>query len=225
MKCGIKIISKRLKSLTKYVSKEDKIIDIGCDHAYLDIYLVSNNFIDSMIVSDIHRMALEIGITNINKNNLSDKIDARLGDGLNVLTDKDKINTILISGMGTSTIIKILDSKYLNNINKLIIQSNNNHFELRSKICDMGFIIKDEEYFIDNKKNYINIVFVRGKKSYKKYELKYGPILIKDENYLKFELSNIEKIKKLIPEMKLIYRYKLNKEYKFLNKLLKGCSK
>ena len=37
------MISKRLKSLVKYINKENKIIDIGCDHALLDIYLIKNN--------------------------------------------------------------------------------------------------------------------------------------------------------------------------------------
>ena len=37
-------LSDRLKSLTKYINKTDKVIDIGCDHALLDIYLVNLMF-------------------------------------------------------------------------------------------------------------------------------------------------------------------------------------
>ena len=36
------MISARLKSLAKYIDIKDKIIDIVCDHALLDIYLVKN---------------------------------------------------------------------------------------------------------------------------------------------------------------------------------------
>ena len=39
----INMISNRLQSLVKYINKEDKIIDIGCDHALLDIYLSKKN--------------------------------------------------------------------------------------------------------------------------------------------------------------------------------------
>ena len=38
----ISMISNRLKSLVKYIKKNDSLIDIGCDHALLDIYLTKN---------------------------------------------------------------------------------------------------------------------------------------------------------------------------------------
>ena len=123
--------------------------------------------------------------------------------------------------MGTSTILNILNNPYLANINKLILQSNNDHFELRSKIIKLGFYISDEEYFIDNKKNYINIVFKRGYKRYSNKELRYGPILIHDASYLNFELNNCLHIKKLIPSDKLLINWKLNREIKLLNILIK----
>lgn len=214
------MMSNRLKSLVKYINKNDNIIDIGCDHALLDIYIIKNNILNNIIVSDIHENALKAGIENIKKYKLENKIDARLGNGLEVLTDNDSINTILISGMGTSTINSILDNKYLNNINKLIIQSNNDHELLRKYITSLGYIITNEEYFVDNKKNYINIVFEKGKKKYSNKELKYGPILIKNKAYLDFELNNCLKIYKLIPNMKFKYRFKLKKEINLINRLI-----
>ena len=69
------MIDERLKSLVKYVDKKDNIIDVGCDHALLDIYLVQNNIIDSVIVSDISNNALQQGINNIKKYNFEDRID------------------------------------------------------------------------------------------------------------------------------------------------------
>lgn len=210
----------RLESLVKHIKITDKIIDIGCDHALLDIYLVKNNFLKSIIVSDIHENALNTGIANIKKNNLENKIDYRLGDGLKVLTDKDNINTILISGMGTSTILSILNHPYIENINKMIIQSNNNHATLREEIIKMGYIVKAEDFIIDNNKHYINIVFEKGNKKYLKEEIKYGPILIHNKNYLRFELANCEKIKKVIPKMKLKYHISLVREISLLKKLI-----
>lgn len=215
------MISARLKSLCKYVEKDDKIIDIGCDHALLDIYLVKNKIIDSLIVSDVHEGAISAGIANIKKNHLESKVEARLGNGLDVLTDKDEVNTILISGMGSSTIINILNNSYLGKIDKLILQSNNDHFELRKQVISLGFFIASEEYFVDNKKNYINIVFKRGHKYYSKRELRYGPMLINNRNYLEFELENCLHIKRLIPQDKKIINWKLNREIKLINKLIK----
>ncbi len=215
------MLSNRLKSLVKNIESTDKIIDIGCDHALLDIYLVKEGIINNLIISDIHQGSLSSGIKNIQRNKLSNQIDARLGDGLNVLNENDDIDTILISGMGTNTIINILNHSYLKHINKLIIQSNNDHFLLRKEIIKMGFYIADEEYLIDQKKNYINIVFKRGKRKYRNKQIKYGPYLLNDQNYLNFELSNCYKILNLIPDNHKISKIKLNKEIMFLKKQLK----
>lgn len=214
------MISNRLKSLVKYVDKNDKIIDIGCDHALLDIYLIKNKIIDNIIVSDVHPSALNAGIENIKKYKLENKIDTRLGDGLKALKEKDVVNTILISGMGTNTIKTILDKDKLGSINKLIIQSNNDHELLRKYIVELGYIIEAEEYFVDHKKSYINIIFKKGKKKYSNIELRYGPYLLHDYYYLKFELDKCNKILNLIPNMKFRYRFKLKREIKLINKLI-----
>lgn len=217
------MISNRLKSIAKYVSKNDKLIDIGCDHALLDIYLIKEKILKKVIVSDIHEGALNAGISNIKKEKLEKKIDTRLGNGLEVLSDNDDIDTVLISGMGTTTILDILNNKYLKNINKLIIQSNNDHTELRTEITKLGYKVINEEYLVDMKKNYIIIVFERGEQKYSKNELRYGPILIHDKDYLNFELNQCIKIKNFIPTNKLLLKYRLNKELRLLKKLIKRC--
>ena len=219
------MLSTRLTSLKKYIDKSDSVIDIGCDHALLDIELIKDNILDSIIVSDINKGALKQGEKNIKTNKLEGRIDFRLGNGLKVLTDEDKVDTILISGMGTNTILEILNNDYLKNINKLVLQSNNDHYELRKNVIALGFYIEAEEYFVDNKKNYINIVFKRGNKKYKKNELKYGPFLIKNSEYLCFELSNCVKIYNLLPDNKMMLKHALKKEIKLLNKLIKKTSK
>lgn len=215
------MLSLRLSSLTKFVNYNDKIIDIGCDHALLDIFLVKSDLVKNIIASDINVQALDSGIKNIENEGLSDKISARLGDGLNVLTDKDNIDTVIISGMGTNTIIGILNNDHLKDINKLIIQSNNDHTMLRKYVTKLGFFIKSEEYFQDNKKNYINIVFVRGNKKYSKIDLTYGPILKHNKPYLEFEINNIEKIEELVPKNKILLHFQLKKEKRVLKKLLR----
>ena len=189
------MIDERLKSLVKYISKNDSVIDIGCDHSLLDIYLIQNNIIDSVIVSDISTNALKQGINNIKKYNLDSRIDARCGNGLEVLNDKDNINTVIISGMGANTILNILNNQYLNKINKLIIQSNKDYYLLRSEVTKLGFIISNEEVIVVNNKLYINIIFVRGNKNYTIEELKYGTRnMINKEIYYKYLIDKYEKI-------------------------------
>ncbi len=188
------MISNRLKSLVKYVNNNDKIIDIGCDHALLDIYLVENKIVDNIIANDISANALNQGKTNIIEKKLEKQIETRLGNGLEVLKETDNIDTILISGMGTNTILKILNNSYIKNINKLIIQSNRDYDLLRINIINMGFYIYKEEAIEDNDKIYINIIFLRGKKKYTKEELKYGTKdMINKDLYTSYLINKLEK--------------------------------
>ena len=189
------MISNRLKSLTKYINKTDFVIDIGCDHALLDIYLIKNNIIDKCIVSDISINALKQGINNIKKYNLDKCIEIRCGNGLEVLNNNDLVNTVIISGMGTNTILEILNNDYLKKINKLVIQSNKDYYMLRKEIVKLGFIIDLEEVIEDNDKIYINIVFVRGNKEYTEDELLYGiNNMLNKEIYYKYLINKKEKI-------------------------------
>ena len=213
------MISNRLKSLVKYVNKDDKVIDIGCDHALLDIYLVKKNIINNVLISDISKNALEQGIDNIKKYNLESNIESRCGNGLEVLNEKDNIDTVIISGMGTNTILDILNNKYLENINKLIIQSNKDYDLLRSEVIKLGFKILEEEVIVDNDKLYINIVFIRGNKEYTTLELKYGTsTMINKEVYYKYLINKLYKIINSVSDDTL--KDNLIKEKEIVNGLL-----
>ena len=51
-------IRKRLKAIASLVEKGSKVIDVGCDHALLDIYLTLYNS-NECIASDINKNAYD----------------------------------------------------------------------------------------------------------------------------------------------------------------------
>ena len=61
-------LSKRLEAVATLVEVGKRVIDVGCDHAYLDIYLTENND-NKCIATDINRNALNIAENNIKKYN------------------------------------------------------------------------------------------------------------------------------------------------------------
>ena len=52
-------ISKRLKEIAAYVEKDSYVLDVGCDHALLDIYLIRENICKKTMASDIHEGPLK----------------------------------------------------------------------------------------------------------------------------------------------------------------------
>ena len=212
-------LSKRLEAISSLVPINSSIIDIGCDHALLDIYLYQNKISNKIIASDINKNALNNAKENIKKYKLEKYIETRLGNGLDTLNEKDNINTIIISGMGSHTIIGILKNNLnkLKDINTIIIQSNNKLEFLRKEITKLNYLIEDEIMVEDNKKIYTIIKFIKGNKKYTKKELYFGPILLNKQNevfkkYNKGELDKLKMFLKLLPKNKIIDRYKLKKE-------------
>lgn len=210
-------ISSRLKAIFDYVDDNSRVVDVGCDHALLDIYLVNNLNNITCIASDINKNALSIAKKNIDNYKLTNKIETVLSDGLDNLSI-DNNTIIVISGMGTNTILGILNNKKSFLAKKIIIQSNNNLYELRSNMLKRGYIIEDETVAHDKGKYYVTILFKKGKIKYKNYELYFGPIILqkRDKHYLVY-LAEKEKLKlKKIPKKYLFLRMKI---LFYLNKL------
>lgn len=212
-------ISKRLEAISSLVPINSNIIDIGCDHALLDIYLYQKEISNKIIASDINANALNNAKDNIKKNKLDKYIETRLGNGLDTLNQEDNIDTIIISGMGAHTIVGILKNNKLklNNINTIIIQSNTKLEFLRKEVTKLNFIIDNEMMVEDNKKVYTIIKLIKGKKKYNKKELYFGPILLnkKDKLFIKNVKEELQKLNiylKLLPKNRRLDRYKLKKE-------------
>ena len=199
-------LSKRLASIALNIDKEDKVVDIGCDHGYLSIYLKAVNGNKIVIATDINENALNMAKKNINKNRIL--IETRLGNGLDVI-NYNEVDTIIISGMGGNTILNILKKNKLKYIKKIVIQSNTDIPLIRKYINKLGYTIKNEQLIIDKNIYYIIITFSKGKHKYTKKELYFGPILLKENNELfkkkkTIELNKLEKILEKIPNKKIL---------------------
>ena len=212
-------LSKRLEAISSLIPNNSKIIDIGCDHGLLDIYLFQKKISKNIIASDINENALNNAKENIKKNKLENFIETRLGNGLDCLNKEDDIDTIIISGMGAHTVVGILRNNLhkLTKINTIVIQSNTKIEFLRKEVTKLNYLIEDELLIEDNKKIYTIIKFTKGKKKYTKKELFFGPILLKNNTKLfqennKLELTKLELLLKMLPKSKIIDRYKIKKK-------------
>ncbi len=192
-------LSKRLKTIGDIVLREQSkgIIDVGCDHALLDIYLYLKDSSLNIVASDNKKDPLDSALENLKMYDLEDKIKLSLSDGIESINDD--IDTVIISGMGTETIIKILKNDNIKHVKRMIISSNNKYPLLRKEITKLGFKINYEEIIFD-KKYYIVIEFIRGKENYTDEELEFGPYLLrnKDEVFKEYYLNLLNKYENII---------------------------
>ena len=204
-------IRNRLKKIASLTPKGDRVIDIGCDHALLDIYLTLYNS-NKCIASDVNINALENAKNNINRYNLGNEIDLVLSDGFKNI-DINCECTAIICGMGTSTIIDILSTNKIKFLNKIIVQSNNDLYTLRRNVIKKGYYIDSEIVVKERNIFYVLIRFKKGHKKYNINDLWLGPI-IRTTN----EEINIDYLSHLFELNSYIYN-KLPNKY-FIKKIM-----
>ena len=136
----------RLKSLAKMVDSGSRIADIGTDHAYLPIELVKTGKIDYAIASDIAKGPLLNAKTDIKEAGFEDKIDVRLGAGLETVTHEDKIDTVVIAGMGGKLMTNILNDAWDNDYHfkTLILEPNIGEPGVRKWLMNHNYELVEE---------------------------------------------------------------------------------
>lgn len=197
-------LSQRLMSLVEYTEKSDSLVDVGADHGYLSAYLVKNNLVKKVIASDVNLSALNNAFNTFKRENLD--IETILSDGLENISLED-INTLVISGMGTKTILHILEDKRVPKyINKLILQTNNDYHILRSKLNEKGYFLESETILKEKNKWYITMKFIKNFKRNDQRTIKYG--YLNNEEYKKYLIKKQKEILKKIPITSIIPKLK-----------------
>lgn len=171
------MLSKRLKTICDLVPEKSKIIDVGTDHAYVPIYLTKYKKC-TCLATDISEKCIEKAKKNIGTLNIKTKVT----DGLNDIDIKD--NIIIISGMGTNTILNIIKKVKTND---LIISTHNHVPELKKVLKKKDYKIHKEKVIFE--KHFYTITYYKYKK-----EKKIKPFKINDETYRKY-MTNYYKMK------------------------------
>ena len=144
-------ISDRLLACAKFVGRGNRVADIGCDHGYLSIYLLTNGIAKSCIASDVNEGPLQSAQRNARKFGVANKIEFYLSDGVqNIPRDFDDL---VCAGMGADTMIHILESapwlrdeKYT-----LILQCQSKTPMLRRYLSENGWRIYEEAVLRDGR--------------------------------------------------------------------------
>ena len=213
-------ISNRLKTIADMIDSDYHVIDVGCDHALLDIYLTLNKKIKCTAIDNKEKV-INYSKENIEKYNLTSKIELILNDGLENIKIHDN-DIIVLAGLGTKTILNIIANK---NIKHLIVQSNDDVYNLRYQLTKLNYKVIDEKIVYEKKKYYTIIKLEKGKAKYSKKELEYGPILLKEKNkvfdkYLIKRIDYFEMLLKQVPQKYIIRKLKIKSKIKKLKAIL-----
>ena len=157
-------LSDRLRACCNFISPGDRVADIGCDHGYLSIYLLTQGIASSVIASDINEGPLQSAKVNAEKFGIREKIAFFLSDGVqNIPRDFD---TLVCAGMGADTMISILEAApwLRSNRYRLILQCQSKRPMLRRYLSDNGWHIARETLVKEGKFFYpiMEVIYAPG---------------------------------------------------------------
>ena len=158
----------RLDLLAELIAPADVIADIGSDHAKLPVMLVKMQKCKKCIAVEIASGPYNSAKNNIERSNLAEKIEIRLGDGLKPLF-ANECDAFVIAGMGGRTIIEIIHNSndVVNDESIFYLQPMQEAPELRKWLDMNGFAIINEEIAHENSKLFEIIITkkIKGQKS------------------------------------------------------------
>ena len=144
-------ISDRLLACANFVGRGNRVADIGCDHGYLSIHLLTQGIARSCIASDVNEGPLQSAQRNARKFGVANKIEFYLSDGVqNIPQDFDDL---VCAGMGADTMIHILESAQWLKDGKytLILQCQSKTPMLRRYLSENGWRIYEEAVLRDGR--------------------------------------------------------------------------
>ena len=194
-------LSLRLSAIADLVTEGNRLVDVGCDHGYLPVYLIQQKKIPSAIAMDVRKGPLSRAQEHIRQYGLEEYIQTRLSDGLEGLKAGEG-DTLVIAGMGGPLMERILtDGRSVrNSFSELILQPQSDIPHFRRFIQSEGWEITEEKMVEEDGKFYPIMRVVHGEpETYEMYEYIYGKKLLEKRHpvlhkYLLREISIQESI-------------------------------
>ncbi len=172
-------LSARLECVLSFVRKGSKIYDIGSDHGYLPIALLSRGICARAVVTDINKGPYQRTVRAMEYSNLIRYVNFYLANGLIGLPfDKDVLSDVAICGMGGELISTILNDRP--DVRELdlnyILQPMTKPEALRRYLWENGYEIRAEKAVCEEDKSYvvINAVYTGVKTEFTEAELYLG---------------------------------------------------
>ncbi len=200
-------LSKRLETIASLVKEGSILADIGTDHGYIPIYLVSEGICPRAYAMDVRKGPLERAEEHVKEYGLEEKISLRLSDGLKKL-NPGEADTVVIAGMGGELICRILEEgrHVWESTERFILSPQSELSFVRRYLEKNGFEILREDMLKEEGKYYVIMEVGHGSMALSRdcyYE--YGRSLIQEKHpvlaeLLEKEKENLNRILEALPE-------------------------
>ena len=148
-------MSKRLAAIADMLSPGGIVADVGCDHGFLDLYLVQTGKMDGAIAMDARKGPLAAATEHVRQAGLSDQIETRLSDGLEAFT-AGEAKSLVCAGMGGPLMQRILTAypEKTESFEEFLLQPQSELREFRVFLRENGYKLIEERIVFEDGKYY-----------------------------------------------------------------------
>ena len=148
-------LSDRLTAIAEMVTEGNRLVDVGCDHGYLPVYLMLQHKIPGAIATDVGKGPLTRAQEHIAQYHMEAYIETRLCNGLSEIRSGEG-DALVIAGMGGPLMERILSEgrHALPGFQELILQPQSDIPHFRRFVMQNGYQIIQEEMILEDGKFY-----------------------------------------------------------------------
>ena len=146
-------LSDRLTAIAEMVTEGNRLVDVGCDHGYLPVYLMLQHKIPGAIATDVGKGPLTRAQEHIAQYHMEAYIETRLCNGLSEIRSGEG-DTLVIAGMGGPLMERILSEgrHALPGFQELILQPQSDIPHFRRFVMQNGYQIIQEEMILEGER-------------------------------------------------------------------------
>ncbi len=156
-------LSLRLQTLADMVPVGKTVADVGCDHGFLDIFLVQTGKAESAIAMDVRKGPLSAAALHVTEAGLEDRIETRLSDGLSKLRPGE-VQGLVCAGMGGPLMQEILTAypEKTASLQWMLLQPQSEIREFRRFLREKGYRVLQERIVKEDGKFYFPMLVSPG---------------------------------------------------------------
>jgi len=160
-------LSPRLHAIAQLIPSGSRVVDVGCDHGHLAVWLRQQGKSPFVIATDVAAQPLEAARRSADNAGVTTGIDFRLADGLEAVRP-DEADIVVMAGMGGETMFGIL-AKALwltEGDHRLLLQPQSKVPELMCFLAANGYQVQNQHVVADNGRLYTILEATAGQMEY-----------------------------------------------------------
>ena len=174
-------LSPRLAALADAIEPGSRVADVGSDHGLLPMWLAASGTAAFCLATERTETQLRRVARPPDAASWASRLGYRAGNGLSAILPSDDIDTIVVAGLGGSSIVRLLSGTeaFGSRTTRLVLQPRSEVARVREWIAENGWALVSERLTLDRGRFHVTLAAERGDDQ----ELYRHPTLSRDDLY------------------------------------------